>query len=292
LHTPLQGLIKRNVLTSEELEQIQSLEQTCTAHDGFALKLNWSMLRSRNGHEPQDYLYYQDGELIAFLGLYSFGSEEVEVSGMVHPSYRRQGIFRGMLTEAIADCRSRKFSRVLLIVTGASDTGKAFATGLGAEYSFSEYYMERIHAPSQQAVLPIRLRPVALSDLELLAQLNADGFSMSIEDAREYVRQTLEKNKETTYVAELEGTSIGKISVRLDEKQAFYYGFVVANELRGRGYGRAILQKTMEFAEEELQKTHHSLEVAAKNESALHLYRSCGFESVRSIEYYQISLEG
>ncbi|WP_134684168.1 GNAT family N-acetyltransferase [Brevibacillus migulae] len=291
MQTSLQGLHKRNVLTPGELEQIQRLEQTCTAHDGFALKLNWSMLRSRQGDAPQDYLYYKDGELIAFLGLYSFGSEEVEVSGMVHPAYRRQGIFRGMLEEAIADSRSRKFGRLLLIVTGQSSTGKAFAEAFGADYTFSEYYMERVHPPSQQLDLPIQLRSAAFTDLELLAQWNADGFSMPIEDAREYARKTLE-NQETTYVAESDGQPVGKISVRLDEKQAFYYGFVVAKELRGRGYGRAILLKTMEHTEQELHKSHHSLEVAAKNESALHLYRSCGFESVRSIEYYLISLEG
>lgn len=145
-------------------------------------------------------------------------------------------------------------------------------------------------AQIEQADLPIQLRLAAEADVETIARLDADGFSMQLEDAREYVRKSWETRKDTTFVAELDGATIGKIEVKTEGDEAFYYGFVVAKELRGRGYGRQILQMMIAYAEDVLQKKQHSLEVAAKNSAALHLYRFCGFEPVRSIEYYAMML--
>ncbi len=80
-------------MDSKELEQVGELANLCNLYDGIQLKLNWSMLKERSGKEYSDFLFYEEDQLVGFLGIYQFQSTEAEISGMVHPKHRRKGIF-------------------------------------------------------------------------------------------------------------------------------------------------------------------------------------------------------
>jgi hypothetical protein len=75
------------MLTTQQLQDIEQLQKECETHDHLQLKLNWDMLRNRESNQL-DILHYENDELVAFLGLYAFGST-VEVCGMVKPCERR-----------------------------------------------------------------------------------------------------------------------------------------------------------------------------------------------------------
>ena len=101
------GLVARQGLTDGDLGQIRQLADICNRYEGLDLKLNWDELRARPANETNDYMYYRDGALVGFLGLYIFDSRHGEVSGMVHPAERRRAIFRALLAAAQAECRRR-----------------------------------------------------------------------------------------------------------------------------------------------------------------------------------------
>ena len=85
------GLVAAKGLSEEWLQQIIDLAEVCEAHDGFdlSINLNLSMLQNRSPEQTNDFLYFQDGKLVGFLGMYAIVSpKEVEISGMVHPDYR------------------------------------------------------------------------------------------------------------------------------------------------------------------------------------------------------------
>lgn len=265
--------------------------QVCKAHDEVTLKLNWSMLRERPGNVVNDFVCMMDGKIVGFLGLYSFGTVEVEVSGMVHPDYRRQGIFTKLLEMAMQESIQRKYSKVLLICPGNSDTGKAFVDSTSGEYSFSEHYMERNDAEevliprSVQTTLRLARLP---EDRETVIELNMEAFDMSYEDAAEYVDRSLESKQDKTFIAELAGQPIAKIGIMEKEQSIFIFGFGVNKVWRGQGHGRNILKQTIAYGQQELGKPFAALEVAVTNLGALGLYESCGFVHVRSIDYYAI----
>src|SRR5881275_2227586 len=98
--TSKQGLIEHRGLDTSELSEIKQLAQLCNQHDGLDLKLNWNILRDRPSDQLNDFLYYADGQLVGFLALFSFNSLEGEISGMVHPTYRRRGIFSALFAAA------------------------------------------------------------------------------------------------------------------------------------------------------------------------------------------------
>ncbi|WP_367114841.1 GNAT family N-acetyltransferase [Clostridium sp.] len=51
-----------------------------------------------------EFLYYIDGVLIAYLGISSFGGNNGEINGMTHPDFRRNGLFTKLFQLAIEEC--------------------------------------------------------------------------------------------------------------------------------------------------------------------------------------------
>jgi hypothetical protein len=68
-------------LTSEALQTIAELERQVVAADGGRLKLEWENLRACVGDRVEDLLWWEDGRLLGFLGIYTFGASP-ELAGM------------------------------------------------------------------------------------------------------------------------------------------------------------------------------------------------------------------
>jgi ribosomal protein S18 acetylase RimI-like enzyme len=284
----LQGIVRRSQLTKQELDDIKVLEDICSDFENITLKLNWSMLRDHARDTERHVFYYDNGVLVGFLGLYYFGRDEIEASGMVHPKYRRRGIYRKLVQAAQEECSSRSISRLILICPGNSASGHAFCKEIRSDYSFTEYYMERNDdtLAKSPSILGLEIRQAVKDDLDAIAKLNKDGFDMPLEDAANFASSSLLKGD--TLIAELNGTAIGKLNFRETDHHAFIYGFVVDKELRGKGYGRNILMNSVVYSQEKMNKRHQSLEVAATNDRALGLYKSCGFVKHSKIDYYEL----
>lgn len=291
------NLMEKQGLSEPELRDIRALADLCNAEDGITLKLNWDMLSARPAGVTNDFLMYEKDELIGFLGVYTFRSTEAEISGMVHPHYRRKGVFTRLADAASEECRRRGIPKLIFICQEHSASGKAFLQARGAVYSFSEHWMEMRMPDGQTPPVPetrqteaLELRLAAADDVEVLTELNRQGFDMSYEDARVYAENTVADKKEKTYVAELGGKPIGKLAVRVDEGVAFIFGFCVLTQYRGRGCGREILARTIERVYREGGTVRFELEVAADNPRALRLYESCGFRALNANDYYTIEL--
>lgn len=281
-----QGLVKKQGLTHTELAEMKLLAAICNMHEGLNLKLNWSILEEREQDQTNDFLYYEDGALVGFLPLFSFNSTEAEMSGMVHPEYRRRGIFAALYGEARAECQRRGFSKILLIVEAASPAGQAFAHSLGASYDHSEYAMV-LEEPRMPACLMedrLHFRSAAPDDLPLLAHITARVFDLPENEVSWYSAERLERADHGLYVGELDGEVIGKIDVSFSAHGGLIYGFGVLPEYQGRGYGRQILARTIQ---EILArgKPDITLEVSVTNKNALSLYQTCGFKETSSYDY-------
>ncbi|MGB8955910.1 MAG: GNAT family N-acetyltransferase [Tumebacillaceae bacterium] len=282
----MQEIKQLTVLNETELAAIAKLADVCNQHDGIRLKLNWEFLQQRKGERTDDFLFYLDGELIGSLHVYEFNKREVEISGMVHPDHRRNGVFRQLYALAEESIRQRGIPNVILIVNHESAGGQSFSEASGAAYSFSEFQMELNFA---KAVPPatdrIQLREAVYEDRFLLNRLTSEGFGIPLDTMRELTPDQFESGGEGRYLAELDGKVIGKIGTFNDPECGLIFGFVVDQQHQGRGYGREILCKTIQRMIADNYRAVE-LEVAAKNEGALGLYLSCGFEVVRRMDYY------
>jgi N-acetylglutamate synthase-like GNAT family acetyltransferase len=97
-----QGLVRELTPTDVEMAEVEQLIEICNKYEGLRMRLDTEPMRKRPGDNAYDFLYYEDGKLVGCLALDSFGRKQKEVTGMVHPEYRRRGIFRTLL-EAVKE---------------------------------------------------------------------------------------------------------------------------------------------------------------------------------------------
>jgi ribosomal protein S18 acetylase RimI-like enzyme len=287
------GLVLKQRLNAQELTELRELADLCEARDNISLKLNWEMLRERPEGQVNDLLYYVDGKLAAFLGIYILVFTESELSGMVHPDNRRRGIFTQMTEAALGLLSGRRTKHVIYICPRNSASGAAFLKNRDVPYSFSEYAMERTDLgdvrQQQGRRTDIRLRESGPGDLKLLTELNRVGFDLEEREAEEFALATTGP-QEMTYLIESGKRAVGKVGVQLEGDMAFIFGFCVRPEARGGGIGRAALAETIARLQQERGAARFQLEVAVDNERALELYESCGFRRLNIIDYYKTGI--
>lgn len=272
------------MLTQTELMHIKTLQDICGKEEELQLKLNFDMLQNRREDIQEDFFHYEEGKLVGFLGSYGFGNK-VELCGMVHPDYRRRGIFSRLLKKGLTEIKKRDAEVILLNAPAESISAKAFLKHVPCSFAFSEYQM-RWQETALMEDAAIVVRPsVSAEDMEQEVQLEMAGFRFTEEEARQYQKGLMENNNEQRLLIEAEGKVAGKMRVYEADGEAWIYGFVVLPELRGKGIGKKALSKVVQI--EYAKGLAVYLEVEAKNSRALALYENCGFEYCQSQDYYQ-----
>lgn len=271
------------MLTEQQISAIQALQNECEKAENIQLKLNWEMLRRRE-NTSMDFFRFKGEELVGYLALYKFGST-VEVCGMVKPELRRNNIFTDLWSQALQVIDEKQFKKILLNAPSASTTAKGWIGSQPSKYSFSEYQMVWNPCPLQTHH-DITLRPSQAADSELEIALDMDGFGMDEADARHHHSTVQALSDKKRYIIELNnGVMVGKLRVSYEGNEAWIAGFVVQSGHRGKGIGRKAL--------ETIVKQEHDagyvvrLEVEAKNERALQLYKSIGFNVIQGQDYYE-----
>ncbi|MGE7603136.1 GNAT family N-acetyltransferase [Peribacillus sp. NPDC097675] len=272
-------------MNKKQLNDLERL-QLESEQGNFSLKLNWETLRSRNGVLQNDFLHYEGNQLVGFVGLYDFGSK-LEMCGMVHPDFRRRGIFTNLVNEALEAGVRREARAIILNAPGPSDSGKEFLKQIPCEFAFSEYQMkwsltELSHDED------IIIRPSRKTDAETEIQLDIQCFQFLEKEARDYYQRIQYEDTLKTLMIESEGITVGKIRVDHSEGEAWIYGFSIFPEYQGKGVGKKVLKKIV--AEQHELGYDIFLEVEAKNARALGLYESCGFRTIQRQDYYEYKL--
>lgn len=288
---PKQGLVKKQTWTEDELAQAKELLALCNTYEGLYTKLDIVMLRSRPGNETNDFLYYEDGQLVGLLSLNSFGDEDRELTGVVHSQYRRQGIFFLFMAAAREEAKRRGIQRLILVCERFSHSGQGFVEALGAKYDYSENKMilEQLqeHGPYAE---PVALRKAGVSDRDTIAAIVSLCFGQSEEGARKFISGSMQKPQTEYYIGAWQGTAIGCLSLSYGASEIDIYGVGVLPQFRQRRFGRQMMEQIIRKLQAASQQPI-ALEVEAGNEYNIGLYRSCGFKEVTTFGYYNFDVK-
>ncbi len=274
-------------MTVAELRAVAELEAACLAADGGRLKLEWDELRSRSTDRAQDVLWWDGPRLAGFLGLYSFGGADLEITGMVHPGHRRSGIATALLQAARELVAEDGYASSLLVCPRLPGAAGEFARSQGAVLRHSEHALVLRGAPTPgERDSRLSLRPARLEDRDIVIGLLDAAFG----PRREH-EQIWRTDAASVLVAELrdggDQVPIGTLRVSGDADQAAVHGFGIDPAYQGRGFGRAVLRQACLQALA-AGATSVALEVAVDNEAALGLYTSLGFEPVTTEDYWAL----
>jgi len=285
-----QGVFAKQSLNNVEFTAIRRLADSCASYEDLDLRLSWNMLESRASDVAEDFLYYTDDLLVGFLTLFGVGSDEAEATGMVHPEYRRKGVFTALLTAAGEESRRNGTKSLVFACDRRSAAAKAFLEASGAHYAFSEQKM-RLETPVKRASLDNHLdfRQATVEDADAIAQIISDDSGMDAAFFRQVVANGIRNRSRWYYIAKLDGQTIGTINVDVIDGDSYIYGFVIRPEYRGRGYGRQMLVRTIDTIVVERPQPVF-LEVETNNDVALALYHSFGFTITNTYDYYRIEI--
>jgi ribosomal protein S18 acetylase RimI-like enzyme len=284
-----QGLVKVQALEPHIDAEIQVLREVCREHEPQELPLHLEPGRAVPGNETNPFLYYDEGQLVGCVSLQPI--DGIELVGMVHPQYRRRGIGRALLEAARDECRLRGAEVFLLVCEETSPSGKAFADAVGGQYRFSEYRMELDPATIQRSSRrpeAIRLERAGAEDLETLWHIRT-ASSGHENSAQQQIADWFRSPDQRFYIGRRGGDAVGSLRVFMigQTSTVYIHSFSVVPECRRRGYGREILEKSIDALRAEGWQ-HIRIEVETENRAALGLYRSCGFREIAQFRYYEM----
>lgn len=285
------GIHVNSNLTDADFAQIRDLESICNQTEKINVKLNWSLMKLREPDKPSDFCFYEQGQLVGYMPLDGFG-DQFEITAIVHPAHRRQGIFKQLFAAARQEAIRRNAARLLVVNYRNSQSGNTTVRALGLPYYNSEYHMESSAAdltslPASQ----IELIEVTAENVADLSRSLGSSFGAGEWNSEAALLADQQRKDGKYYLAELDGTQIGQIGMVDEGNQAAYIRAVgIAPEWRRRGYGRQLLSALVQrLCDEGYQR--FALDVETQNANALSLYQSCGFRETNAYDYYTVPLD-
>lgn len=287
-----QKIILKKYLDENDIKLIRNLEDICLTEDNITLKLELEYRTeikkdyNKSLNDVNEILYYVNDELIGYAGISTFDRNIAEINGMVHPSFRRKGIFTKIIEVALYECRKRNFKEILLLGDDKSISAMKFIEKTKAIYSFSQCRMTCLEWEVKEINNESILAKATNKNTEDIDRLNTIFFGAASSEM--ILPEDKEKNNNITYLIKIDNKIIGKIKIGKEEDKSVYIsGFGIIPEYRRKGHGRASLVKVLnKLKGENISKIE--LDVEIKNKNALNLYKSCGFKEGSIMNYYRM----
>jgi ribosomal protein S18 acetylase RimI-like enzyme len=287
IHT--QGLVKKQTLTGAEAIAIEQLITDCNNYEGLRMRIDEGALRQRQSDEANDFLYYDDGELVGYLYVEGWGGRDREIAGMVHPDYHRRGIFSSLLAAAKEESRQRDVRKLILVCEHCSQSGLAFVQASKAQHEYSEHEMVLGSFLERRKVHQgLDIRQANKHDLNDIVSILATD-SGNVDSISQWVAKLFEGPGSRFYMATLNEKPLGCLRLDFMSDQVGIYAFEVRLGYRGLGYGRQMLEEAIRGIRSESQK-RIMLDVETDNTNAIGLYLSCGFEIKTTYDYYNLNI--
>lgn len=134
--------------------------------------------------------------------------------------------------------------------------------------------------PADARVVQVFMRQVIQETDYLVAE--STGFAYSESEVEQMLEDSLAHEGRLCLVAKIGEKIIGLIHVRSDSSYRISHignlFIAVLKDYWGYGIGRILLENALDWAEEMGVLTRLEMTVQVRNERAVHLYQTCGFE--------------
>ncbi|ARB92896.1 GNAT family N-acetyltransferase [Legionella longbeachae] len=280
-------LSNTNQLTEDQLKDLEQLKAICKKSDGSVPNLYTHLLTQKRNF-PTILLNYENQKLIGFLSVYFFYDDAVEVSLLIHPSFRRQGMAKKLLRSILPLIKEQNFFK--LIFSSPAHLNHHWLPDLGCSYMHSEYYMERNDlSPLLDYKKDLTFRTATLKDIPFLCVLDESCFFKKQAELIPRFEHILGDRNYQIILAFEDNHIVGKAHLRWQKDGATLSDIAVLPIRQGKGLGTALIAHCINFALSE-GKPHLNLDVETHNQKALNLYSRLGFLTQNACDYWEIDL--
>ena len=278
-----------NQLTEKERKVAKVLIASCQAYDQTFREPYLSNMLNFDPNMPAFFLYYQEGELLGLLMVYA-DDVDVELSILVHPNHRCQGIARALIKSFKEETASYPIQSVTFQTERVFlDRHPDLASHWGLiENEETETWLGRDRTPyvldSRSDVKVLLAEPYYLDEI---AQLHHQAFSdaeETLEVPHRYIAEALKDSSSLLYILLKEGQVIGVCTVDLSGNSNYLYGLAVVEAYRGKGYGSYLAKSVVNQLIEQNDKSFQ-IAVEDDNIGAKRLYEKIGFVKQTQVVY-------
>lgn len=278
-----------NQLTEKERKAAKALIASCQAFDQTFREPYLSNMLNFDPNMPAFFLYYQEGELLGLLTVYA-DDEDVEVSILVDPSHRRQGVGRAMYRSFEKDTapypiRSVTFQTERVFLDCHPDLASHWGV---VEDEETETWLGRDRTPYVlESCSDVKVLLAEPSYLDEIAQLHHQAFSdpeETLDVSRRYITEALKDSDGLLYILLKEAQVIGVCTVDLSGNSNYLYGFAIAEAYRGQGYGSYLAKSVVNQLIAHNDKPFQ-IAVEDSNIGAKRLYENIGFVKQTQVVY-------
>lgn len=278
-----------NQLADKERKEAKELIASCQANDHTFREPYLSNMLNFSPNMPAFFLYYQEGELLGLLTVYA-DNEDVELSILVHPNHRRQGIARALFKSFEEETASYPIQSVTFQTERVFlDHHPNLASHWGViEDKETETWLGRGRQTyALDSHSDVKLLLAVPSYLEEIAQLHHQAFSdaeETLEVSLRYIAEALKDSNSLLYILLKEGQVIGLCTVDLSGNSNYLYGLAVAEDYRGQGYGSYLAKSVVNQL---IAHNDKSFQIAVEDDNvgAKHLYEKIGFVKQTQVVY-------
>ena len=255
---------------------------------------------------------FSESELIGYLSIFLPDESTAELNVLVHPAYRRQGIFTKLLQRAKSSLSAIGTQEFIFVCEPSSTDATATMLTMKAEEKISEYQMmleNTSHTSpsfnnrksavdfSESAMISSKqtlskglgtLLEITPDDLPLIGRMNALLFDTSEEMGELFVEDSYytpgikvykylitDKNQKTV--------PIGTVCFCEEANCGNIFGLGILPEYRGYGYGKDLLSQLLTCITSG-KKIY--LQVSSRNTAAFHLYQKAGFKIIAQQDFW------
>ena len=278
-----------NTLNDHQLLEAKALIAICQKYDGTFRDPYLSNMLNFDPDMPAFFLYYEKGELVGLLTIYA-DDQDVEVTILVHPDHRRQGIARALYRSFEKETASYRIESVTFQTERVFlDRHPDFVSNWGlVEDEDTETWLGKDRRPYPLEKLS-NLEVLLADSLyqEQISQLKFQAFSEEHESREivdRYVAEALKDPESRLYILLKDGQVIGTCTVDLSTNTNYFYGLAISEFERGKGYGsylaKSLVNQLIKQNDKEFQ-----IAVEDSNVGAKRLYEKIGFVKQTQVVY-------
>lgn len=280
--------VVKNIIDENEFNSIKDLVSICNETDNTGLDFS----NDRNDYEILKILINNSKNLIAYFGVVcnsNFGKNYAW--GIINPNYDEESYLE--ISKYLKyECKDKNIKVLNLINERKASNFEKFVLSIGGELIYSTYdmkFFKENYNSNDLKESDLILKRATLDDLSEIVPIGVEAFGTEEDSEREYNELNLKDSKYNNFIGKVDGKTIGTISVRLENEEASISDLCVIKSYRGRGFGRAILSKTINYLTNKGIE-NFALSVETKNKNALELYEDCGFKIIKINDCYEIEI--
>lgn len=283
-------------LNNQQIRSLQQLLATCQEQDGISPKIYWEKLSQKRDYNSH-FICFDDNRWLGFLSHFIFYANGSDVTGCVHPAFRRQKIFWRLWQMAQQNQHATNRSwQWYFICADELPSGLAFVKSLHAKLTQSEAIycrttQEKLHSLSALSSHhhndDISVRLAAMLDLDAMSQLQMQCFSTDHSAIKAQLTQQLQDPHRKILLLYGQKKLIGKAHLRC-HCGLWLHDFCIAPSMRRQGFANILLHHVFRVAHD-FNFDRLWLEVDLDNQPAIALYQATQFQLYRHDRYLQVT---